>query len=333
MNIEHKGRMKKQNDNNYLFVKGAMMGVAEVIPGVSGGTIAFITGIYGRLIDAIRSITGILVQPRLLLKPKQLWAHVDGWFLLWVLFGMLSGLCVGIFGVSYLLQHYPEPLWAFFFGLIAASIVYLLRMIRPIHVVQYLSLAIGACVGLLIVLLSPSEGSTSLPFVFLAGSIAICALVLPGISGSFILLLMGMYSTVIPAVKDVLSMQDLGKWPIVLVFGLGCIVGLSLFARLVHWLLARHKKTTLALMTGFMVGSLYKIWPWRNPVRLMDRESQSIVIWTKAQFDPQVLEKYRIIVEKNVLPANYWGEAHLFWVLIAVVLGSSTVLLLSKLEG
>ncbi len=309
------------------------MGIAEVIPGVSGGTIAFISGIYEQLIDSVKSITDIITEPSLILKPKILWSRISGGFLMRLLVGMILGLIVGVFGISYLLEQYPEPLWGFFFGLILASVLYLLEQIKPLQTVQFLFLVLGAVIALAIVSLTPAEGNASLLMVFFSGTIAICALVLPGISGSFILLLMGMYTVVIPAVKDVLSMQDLSKLSIVLVFILGCILGLTLFTKLLHWLLHKHKKNTFSLMTGFMLGSLYKIWPWRNPIQLMHRDTQSLVGWSAEQFDPTRLQHFRVLIEQNVLPSSYWGQPRVLWVGIALLAGFLSVWLLSRMES
>ncbi len=316
-----------------LILKGAAMGIAEVIPGVSGGTIAFISGIYERLIDSIKNITGLVMEPSLLLNPKELWKRIDGGFLSMVFGGMLLGLVVGIFGISYLLEHYPEPLWGFFFGLILASVVYLLGEIKPLNLSNYIAVIIGAIIAYMIVTVAPAEGTGSLVFVFIAGAIAICALVLPGVSGSFILLLMGMYSIIIPAVKDVLSMNDLSKLSLIVVFGLGCVTGLFLFSRLIHWLLNNYKNNTLALMTGFMLGSLYKIWPWRNPVSLMDRDSHALVQWTSDQFDLSRLHDFRVLVEQNVMPGDYWGEPRTMLAIVGAVVGMVVVLGLSKMEA
>ena len=315
-----------------LILKGVAMGIAEVIPGVSGGTIAFISGVYERLISSIKKITSLPGSPRLIWQPKKLWTHIDGAFLIKLLGGMIGGLAVGVFVVSYLLEHYPEPLWGFFFGLILASIMYLLQAIKPLDLGNYLSVFMGAFVAIVIVSITPSQGSESLVAVFGAGAIAICALILPGISGSFILLLMGMYSIVIPAVKDVISLKDLDKGSLVVVFGLGCLVGLSLFARLIDWLLQRHRNNTLAMMIGFMLGSLVKIWPWRNPVLLMDRSSLSIQEWSKSLYDQSQITDFRVLLEKNVLPADYWGDAGTVYVIPAFLLGLLAVYFLSRLD-
>ncbi len=293
------------------------MGIAEVIPGVSGGTIAFITGIYERLINAIKvvlnpGIIGTLRKEGL----KATWEKADGNFLLFLIIGMATGLIGGIFTITHLLETYPTLVWGFFFGLIAASIIYVGRQVKKWNWVSVLSLIIGTVVAYYITVVNPGQGSDALPFVFLSGALAICALILPGISGSFILLLLGMYTIIIPTVKDALKTFQMESLIVTGVFGLGCLVGLALFSRLLSWTFKRYHDQTMAVLTGFMLGSLNKIWPWRNVLEYrIDSKGEEVPF-----------------IEENVLPAAYEGDALTFGVVIAFVLGLAAVYFLAKYE-
>jgi len=312
-----------------LALKGAAMGIAEAIPGVSGGTIAFITGIYETLLDSIKTASSLVTRPRQLLQPKQFFKDVNGPFLVILLLGMVGGLIAGVFGISYFLVHYPEPLWSFFMGLIVASCVYLLKDVRPFNAQNIISLVVGAIIGLLIVTQTPVEASRSLPMIFLAGAIAISALVLPGISGSFILLLLGLYSYIIPLLKDILSGERLSESGVIVVFAVGCVVGLAVFSRVLTWLFQRHRSGTIAVMIGFMLGSLYKLWPWRNPTSAINDAGavMPITLDTQSLIAEQDL---RILTEQNVLPADYWGEPRVLITLVALILGATMVYILSR---
>lgn len=242
-----------------LFLKGIAMGSADVVPGVSGGTIAFITGIYEELINSIKSIN--FSNGKLLLqgKFKNFWSAVNGSFLLILVGGILLSLFSLARLISYALANHPIPLWSFFFGLIIISSVIILRHINKWN----WGIVIGLIAGISIAFYITSEAPTSLPnglfFVFLAGAIAICAMILPGISGSFILILLGKYEYIINAVRNI-NIPDL------IVFAVGCIAGLLAFSRLISWTLQKFHNLTIAVLSGFMIGSLNKIWPWKKVV-------------------------------------------------------------------
>lgn len=257
--------MDKLQTNLGLVLRGMAMGIAEVIPGVSGGTIAFITGIYERLINAIKAVLG----PELIRSWRsggfrQTWRTIQGSFLLFLLMGMALGVVVGVLVVTHLLETYPVLLWAFFFGLIVASAIYIGRQVGTWGMVQIFGCLLAAVAAYWITVATPSQGTGALWFVFVSGMIAISALILPGISGSFILLLLGMYTLIIPAIKDFLETQRTDSLITLGVFGLGCLLGLATFSRLLSWTFKRYHDTTMAVLTGFMIGSLNKIWPWRN---------------------------------------------------------------------
>ena len=245
--------------HNYplLILKGCAMGAADVVPGVSGGTIAFIAGIYEELVDSIKSINLHALKLLFTLKLKDFWKQINGNFL----FSILLGIGISIFSLAklmtWLLEHYPIHIWSFFFGLIIASTVLVAKEIRRWNVGTVIALIIGAVIAYVITILSPSETPNTWWFIILSGAIAICAMILPGISGAFILLLMGKYAYIIGAVGDL-------KIGILLLFAIGAVAGIVSFSHLLSWLLKKHHTATVATLTGFMVGSLNKVWPWKE---------------------------------------------------------------------
>lgn len=238
--------------------KGICMGAADVIPGVSGGTIAFLMGIYGELIDSIKSVDAEAFK--LLFKGKigAFWKHINGTFLA----SLFAGILISVFSLAklmkYLLEFHPVPLWSFFFGLILASAIYILKGLDKWSLPNVASLLVGAAIAAFICLASPAQTPDALWFVFLSGAIAICAMILPGISGSFILLLMGKYAFIMGAV----STFDI---PVLAVFALGAGIGIVCFSHFLSWLLKKFYMLTIALLSGFMLGSLLKVWPWKVP--------------------------------------------------------------------
>jgi len=306
------------------------MGIAEVIPGVSGGTIAFITGIYERLLNAIKAFSPALIGTFRKEGLKGLWTAIDGTFLLTLVMGMAGGIVVGAFGVSYLLEEYPPVIWAFFFGLIIASAIYIGRQIEKWTAVEVILLIAGAVLAYFITTIAPVEWSRSLPVVFIAGAIAISALILPGISGSFMLLLMGMYYFIVTKTlkEGVLQNFDPQAMLTMAVFGLGCLTGLLTVARVLSWTFKNYRFPTLAVLTGFMLGSLNKIWPWRNPVKAMNEAGETITNTTAILADPEM----KILQEINQLPADYVaGDALLVPAILMLVLGFVSVFLLERL--
>ena len=240
-----------------VFLRGLLMGAADIIPGVSGGTIAFITGIYDTLLDSIRAVDLEFLARLMRRDIAGAWQHINGGFLLALLLGITTSIFSLARLVSWVLEHHPVPLWAFFFGLILASALVLLREVEKWSAATVLCLSTGVAVAVFIALSPVMSLELGLAGVFLAGFVAICAMILPGISGSFILVLLGMYSTVLVAIKSL----DL-LFILVFVLGAGC--GLLCFSRLLHWLLHRFHQATMALLTGFLFGSLLVVWPWKR---------------------------------------------------------------------
>ncbi len=297
---------KKYFDKLNLFLTGVAMGIAEVIPGVSGGTIAFISGIYEELLNTLKSIN---IEAFVVLKTKGILAFfkkINASFLLRLGIGMIVGLVVGVLGVSYLLENYPIYVWSFFFGLISASIIFVGKQISKWRLNEFSLFVLGAFVAYYITVATPTQGPQNLAFVFICGFIAICALMLPGVSGSFILLLMGMYEYIVGNhVKNLLTAFSLDSLIVVLVFGFGCFLGLLSFSRILSYTFKKYRNPTLALLTGFLLGSLNRVWPWKK-VLLARLNSHGEIVPVQV---------------KSVLPSNFSGDSQLLGAIFFMLLG------------
>ena len=300
--------MENRNFLEYLWIvlKGIAMGAADVVPGVSGGTIAFISGIYEELISSINQVGPALTGTLRKEGIPAFWKAVNGNFLLSLFCGIAFSVVSLSRLISWLLVEYPVLLWSFFFGLVLASIFYVAREIRSRSAAVLLMGALGAVLAYGVISLPVSEQSGGLPYLFLSGALAICAMILPGISGAFILVLLGSYKTVLDAVHE-------RNLQILLATGLGAVFGLLSFARLLKWMFSRFKDATLALLTGFILGSLPKIWPWKE------------VLETRV-FGDKVVP----VSEANVAPWNYAGNPQWGGALLLAILGFS---LIFALEG
>lgn len=301
-----------------LMLRGFAMGIAEVIPGVSGGTIAFISGIYTQLLDAIKAILSF--EPFTAFKKggwKGLWVKIDGDFMLYLLLGMAGGLVLGVFAITHLMESYPIPLWAFFFGLIIASTWFIAKQIPTWNLKTIGLFVFGTIIAYLYTVVSPTNGNEALWFVFISGTIAISALLLPGISGSFILLLLGMYAFVVGSVKNLLIDFNTGYLVVVGVFAIGCLLGLATFSRFLSWLFKIYPNQTLALLTGFMLGSLNKVWPWK------------IILSWRVNSEGEEIP----LLEESVSPFNPGIENPQFLLAVfLMVLGASLMFIFDKLE-
>jgi putative membrane protein len=251
-------KQRKLSDFIVIFLKGIAMGAADIVPGISGGTIAFITGIYEELLEAISAVNFNTIK---LIKSEGIgtaWKSIHGNFLL----ALISGIALSIITlaqlISWLLENQPILLWSFFFGLVLASIIYIGRQISKWGGITVILFILGGILAFYITMLNPlvSENSSSM-FLFLSGAIAICAMILPGISGSFILVLLGAYKPILDAIHE----KDIQLLIIVIT---GAIFGLMLFSRILNWLFKHYKNYTLAILSGFILGSLNKIWPWKE---------------------------------------------------------------------
>jgi putative membrane protein len=270
---------------NYIttFFKGLAMGAADVVPGVSGGTIAFITGIYDTLLESIRRINPSLLQRLKQSGIKAAFKHINGFFLITLFAGIFTSIVTLAKLISWLLSTYPIPLWSFFFGLILVSVYHIGKQVNSFSISRILGFALGLGFAYTITILQPmSMSPTSFNFV-IAGSIAICAMILPGISGSFILLLLGMYQPVLNAVKTL-------QFSTLALFIAGCVIGLLSFSHLLSWLLSRARDITLLTLTGLMVGTLPKIWPWKETVTWRTNSHGESVPLLQHNLSPQAYE-------------------------------------------
>lgn len=274
--------MRSIKDYLMITLRGMAMGAADVIPGVSGGTIAFITGIYEELINSIKSINPASLRLLLRGKIKDFWGAINGNFLI----SLVAGIFISILSLAklmeYLLETYPVLVWSFFFGLIVASAIYVVRFIKKWNAGLVLITIVGAVIAYVITVLTPAEANTTYGFIFLSGAIAICAMILPGISGSFILVLLGMYRFILQAVSDF-------NIPVILVFLLGAGISIILFSNFLSWLFRKYHDLTIGLLAGFMLGSLNKVWPWKKVVETFT-DRHGVV---------------RPLIEENVLPGTY----------------------------
>lgn len=257
--------MKRIIDYLMVTVKGICMGAADVIPGVSGGTIAFMTGIYETLVGSINSINTEALRLLFTGKIAQFWRHINGTFLISLIAGILISVLSLAKLMQYLLNSHPIQTWAFFFGLIIASSIFILRGVKGWKPGDIVTLAAGIILGVVICTLSPTSTPDGLWFIFLSGAIAICAMILPGISGSFILLILGKYEFMMGTIADIVSGKgDMMDFMTLIVFAAGAAVGILAFSKFLHWLLSRYHRPTLIVLAGFIIGSLVKVWPWSN---------------------------------------------------------------------
>ena len=290
-----------------ISLKGMAMGAADAVPGVSGGTIAFISGIYEELVGTIAN-----VHPRLLKVWKNdgfgaFWQQLNGNFLLALLSGILVSYVSFMRLAKHLIEQHPILIWSFFFGLIVASIIYVGRQIKAWNIGSIIALLIGVGLAWYVTTL-PSLGSNDNPwFLFFAAAIAICAMILPGISGSFILVILGAYKTLSDALHD-LDIKRIG------LFVAGAVVGLLSFSRLLKWLFKHYENTTLALLTGFIIGSLNKIWPWKETISVFDKSmgavrpfSEVSDLGTLAVHQQQTddFESLKVVLEQSIGPGRY----------------------------
>ena len=311
---------------DYLIItlKGLAMGAADVVPGVSGGTIAFISGIYQELIDSINNVNLSVIKTLKKDGLKAAWKQVNGSFLLALLTGI--GISILTFSkvITHLLETQPILVWSFFFGLIIASITLIWKEITSWKLVDILFLLIGITISYYITIARPVSSPDSYWYLFLSGFIAIIAMILPGISGAFILLLMGSYETVIGTINtfregltsansEILT-QALLKLGI---FALGCIIGLKSFSKVLHWMFANHKNTTLTLLVGFMVGSLNKVWPWKEVLETRINSHGELVPY----------------IDQSILPQNFDGDQKIVMAIVLAILGFILIFGMEKMAS
>ena len=301
----------KRSLKDYIVIslKGMAMGAADVVPGVSGGTIAFISGIYEELLNSISSFNFNLLKVYKKEGFKQVWNIVNGSFLLALFIGISISVLSLAKLIETLLENHPIVIWSFFFGLVLASIIYIGKQITTWTIGSILCLILGGILAFYITTLNPMVSENSSPwFLFLVGMIAICAMILPGISGSFILVLLGAYKPVLNA----LNTRDFFS---IIIFMLGAVVGLVTFSRILKWLFSTYKNYTLATLTGFIIGSLNKIWPW-----------QEIISWRTNSKGIEVP-----LSTTSVSPFSFEGDPQLMMAILLATIGFGLILLLEKL--
>jgi len=320
-----KNTSRSKKDLLFLYLKGMAMGAADVVPGVSGGTIAFITGIYEELLETIK---GFNISVFKTLKEDGIsatWKKTNATFLLVLLAGILTSVISLAKGITYLLHEHPILLWAFFFGLIVASSIIIGRYIKEWNAKIIGMMAVGAAVAFYITIAAPSQIPEGLIYIFFAGCIAICAMILPGISGSFILLLMGAYATVLGSISGLIDsikvadIQLITKYGINLfVFISGCVVGIISFSNFLSWMFKKAYSMTMALLTGFMIGSLNKVWPWKETTEFRINSHGDEVPFLQSNISPSSFE-------------NISGEPSQLWLAIGLcIAGFLLVFLMEK---
>ncbi|NNE56421.1 MAG: DUF368 domain-containing protein, partial [Flavobacteriales bacterium] len=292
--------------------RGLAMGAADIVPGVSGGTIAFITGIYEELLESLSSINLHLISILRKEGLKAAWEKLNGNFLV----ALFTGVLVSIFSlakaIKYLLTEHPHLLWAFFLGLVVASIIYVGKQVKSWYAGNIVGLILAAAFAFYITLLPPLGTASNLWYILLCGMIAICAMILPGISGSFILLLLGAYQTVIGAVSEL-------NFKLLLTFASGCVVGLVSFSRLLNWMFKNARDLTVAILTGFLIGSLNKLWPWKQNVELLYTHSDGRQDFLQTNVLPETFSK---------LPEG--GEPQILIAIVLALVGFALIFMMEQ---
>ena len=278
-----------------LYLKGMLMGAADLVPGVSGGTIALITGIYKELLESINSISLSNLKLWKQQGLKSVWGKINGPFLIAVFGGILSSILLLSRLLEWLIENHPLVLWSFFFGLLIASIIYLFRTELSFSILNVLYVCFGAVISFLVTQLNGGANQSSLWYLFLSGFIGISAMILPGLSGAYILVVMGVYQTVLSNVRIAQDLifnfdqtQFINTASILGVFILGILVGIKVFAKFLSWLLNHYPQRSIAVLVGLMIGALHKVWPWQNIVANSVKETLA-VLPHEYNGDPQIL--------------------------------------------
>lgn len=309
---------------SYLIItlKGFAMGAADVVPGVSGGTIAFISGIYEELIESIDNVNLGFFKVWKASGFKTAWASINGTFLL----ALFSGIAISILSlaklIKYLLHNEPVLLWSFFFGLVLASILYIAKQIKTWSPLIILAIILTSVLSYFITLAEPFASPDSPFYLLFCGFIAIIAMILPGVSGAFILLILGAYQTAIDTINNLRDGILNGNWELFkdafvnfLLLAIGAIIGIKVFSKVLNWMFKHKKNVTLAILTGFMIGSLNKIWPWKK------------VITTRLNSEGLEVP----LLEKSILPQNYNGDNQMVMSILFISIGFMVILVLERL--
>lgn len=309
---------------DYLIItfKGVAMGAADVVPGVSGGTIAFISGIYEELIESIDKVNLGVFKVWKQQGFKTAWKSINGSFLL----ALFSGIAISILSlaklIKWLLHNEPVLLWSFFFGLVLASILYIAKQIKGWSPKIILAIIVTSALSYYITLAEPFASPDSPFYLLFCGFIAIIAMILPGVSGAFILLILGAYQTAIDTVNNLRDGLLTGNMELFkdallkfVLLAVGAIVGLKVFSKALNWMFKHQKNLTLAILTGFMIGSLNKIWPWKKILKTrINSEGEEVTL-----------------LDQSILPSSYEGDNQIILAIIFIVVGFATILILERL--
>jgi putative membrane protein len=321
-----------------ISLKGVAMGAADAVPGVSGGTIAFISGIYEELIATISNVNLSLLKTLKKKGFKAFWSQLNGNFIVALLTGIIISFVSFMRLAKYLIEQHPVLIWSFFFGLITVSIYFVGKQITKWNLTTMVALTFGAFTAYYITGLHSLASNSNPLFLFFAGAIAICAMILPGISGSFILVILGAYKTLSDAFHDF----DLKK---IALFVFGAIVGLLSFSRVLKWLFKNYHNTTLAILTGFIFGSLNKIWPWKETVSVLNEKTGAVIpfseisnLGTLSIYQQQTndFETHKTVVENSISSFQYTTvnngvDSQLLPAIILMIVGFLTIFILEKI--
>ncbi|MEH6537417.1 MAG: DUF368 domain-containing protein [Psychroserpens sp.] len=310
---------RRFKDYFFIILKGIAMGAADVVPGVSGGTIAFISGIYEELIESIDNLNFGVFKTWKKEGFKTAWNSINGTFLL----ALFSGIAISILSLAKLIKHllHNEPilLWSFFFGLVLASVLYIAKQIKNWSPKIILAIIITSIVSYFITLAEPFASTDSSMYLLFCGFIAIIAMILPGVSGAFILLILGAYETAINTVNNLIEGLTTGNFDLFkdallkfFLLGIGAVIGLKVFSKLLNWMFKHQKNLILAILTGFMIGSLNKIWPWKEIL--------------KTRINSEGIEV--TVLDKSILPNAYIGDPQIITAIAVVGVGFATILIL-----
>ena len=309
---------------DYLVIifKGIAMGAADVVPGVSGGTIAFISGIYEELIESIDKVNIGVLKVWKKEGFKAAWASINGSFLL----ALFSGIAISILSlaklIKWLLHNEPILLWSFFFGLVLASILYIAKQINSWSAKLIIAIIITSILSYFITLAEPFASPESPFYLLFCGFIAIIAMILPGVSGAFILLILGAYQTAIDTINNLVEGLSTGNMALFkdaflkfLLLAIGAVIGLKVFSKALNWMFKHQKNLTLAILTGFMIGSLNKIWPWKDILKTrINSKGEEVTL-----------------LDKSILPSSYDGDSQILMALVFIGIGFATILILESL--
>ncbi|NNE33108.1 MAG: DUF368 domain-containing protein [Winogradskyella sp.] len=314
----------KRRLSDYLIItfKGIAMGAADVVPGVSGGTIAFISGIYEELIESIDKISFDVFKVWKKEGFNAAWKSINGSFLLALFIGIAISILSLAKLIKWLLHNEPIILWSFFFGLVLASILYIAKQINKWNLKVILAVILTSILSYFITLAEPFASPESSIYLLFCGFIAIIAMILPGVSGAFILLILGAYQTAIDTINNLVEGLSTGNMALFkdaffkfLLLAIGGIAGLKVFSKALNWMFKHQKNLTLGILTGFMIGSLNKIWPWKEVLKTrINSEGEEVTV-----------------LDKSILPTSYNGDSQLVMALLFIVIGFVAILILESL--